>query len=79
MSTKGCIAVGACLLSTVQKLKFFRCWQLGEGAYSLFMNTFGFVKSNHHSDKIFSNAFVKVTLFLIKKGWKFRKGDLISV
>ena len=63
MSVKGCIAVGACLLSSVQKMKFFRCWQIGSGAYSLFMNTFGFVKSNHHSDKTYSDSLVKVIFF----------------
>ena len=66
MSVKGCIAVGACVLSTIQRMKFFRCWQLGEGSYSLFMNTFGFVKSNHHTDKTYSNTFVKVIFFYNK-------------
>lgn len=68
MSPKGCIALGVCLLSTVQKMKFFRCWQLGHGAYSLFMNTFGSVKSNHHSDKKYSDSFVKVYFFQIRVG-----------
>lgn len=62
MGLRGCVAIGVCHLMTVQKQRFFRCWQFGSGTYSLFMNTLGAVKSNHHSDKRFSDAFVKVMI-----------------
>ena len=79
MSSRNCITIGACLSSQVKKNKFFKCWQLGHGTYSLFVNTSGQIRSNHHSNKLHSDVTLKVHFILHKKNWKINKGDIISV
>ncbi len=35
---------------------------MGQGTYSLFINTYGVVKSNHHSNKLHSDVGIKVII-----------------